>query len=142
MKIRNNLDYDRACKVAGTHPVKTAPNLYLRVGAAKKKNAPDEPDRILGRRWLFRYTMSSKQRDMRITSRASRMRAQRPRCKVSMRIGFIQELLLPPWSRCPRGPRLVDLDAGGRNDRPPFRDVIPLQAAKDFRYLLAGRWNL
>jgi hypothetical protein len=54
MIIRNNLDYDRACKVAGTHPVKTAPNLYLRVGAAKKKNAPDEPDRIIGRRWLFR----------------------------------------------------------------------------------------
>jgi hypothetical protein len=27
MIIRNNLDYDRACKVAGTHPVKTAPNL-------------------------------------------------------------------------------------------------------------------
>ena len=66
MIIRNNLDYDRACKVAGTHPVKTTPNLYLRVGAAKKKNAPDEPDRIIGRRWLFRYTMNSKRRDMRI----------------------------------------------------------------------------
>jgi hypothetical protein len=53
MKIRNNLDYDRACKVAGTHPVKIAPNLYLRVRAAKKKNNPDEPDRIIGRRWAL-----------------------------------------------------------------------------------------
>jgi hypothetical protein len=44
MIIRDNLDYDRACKVAGTHPVKIAPNLYLCAGAAKKKNAPDEPD--------------------------------------------------------------------------------------------------
>jgi hypothetical protein len=57
MIIRNNLDYDRACKVAGTHPVKTAPNLYLRVGGAKKKNAPDKPDRIIGRRWLSADTL-------------------------------------------------------------------------------------
>jgi hypothetical protein len=81
MIIRNNLDYDRACKVAGTHPVKTAPNPYLRVGAAKKKNAPDEPDCIICRRWLFRYTMNSKRRDMRIHVRASRSARRGPRCK-------------------------------------------------------------
>jgi hypothetical protein len=68
---------------AGTHPVKTAPDLYyLRVVAAKKKNAPDEPDHIIGRRRLFRYTMNVK--DYVATHRVGRTAAYARDWEVSL----------------------------------------------------------